>query len=251
MIAEKQWPIILIGPYFQKRFHPKQIHTQMEFTVQVANASHIHYAEEICQLMEISAQQRGTGIAKRDPDYIRKKMKEGKSIIALQGEVFAGFCYIESWGHDKYVANSGLIVKHEFRKEGLAKKIKEGAFQLSRERFPNAKIFGITTSLPVMKINTELGYVPVTFSELTDDEAFWKGCQGCKNYDVLTRTNRKYCLCTGMLYDPAKEQSNIEKVDRTKAKLPFFERWMKLKGDMFSKITGKKKEEVMETALAK
>jgi len=53
-----------------------------------------------------------------------------------------------------------------------------------------------------MKMNTELGYVPVTFAELTDDEAFWRGCRGCVNYDILERTNRKYCICTGMLWDP-------------------------------------------------
>lgn len=178
----------------------------MAVDIQVANQEHTKYASKIVTMIEDAAQKRGTGIAKRKPEYIVQKMEEGKAIIALDGETVAGFCYIESWGHDKYVANSGLIVNEEYRGQGLSKKIKKTAFDLSRERFPNAKLFGLTTSLPVMKINSELGYRPVTFSELTDDESFWKGCQSCVNYDILTRTEKKHCLCTGMLMDPDKEK---------------------------------------------
>ena len=173
-----------------------------EFTVQVASIDHLSYAEAICELIEDAAQKRGTGIAKRDPEYIRTKMRDGKAVIALKGEELAGFCYIETWSHHKYVANSGLIVSPLFRKEGLARKIKETAFDLSRKKYPDAKLFGITTSLAVMKINSDLGYKPVTFSELTTDEEFWNGCRSCPNFDILTRTNRKMCLCTGMLCDP-------------------------------------------------
>ena len=118
----------------------------------------------------------------------------------------AGFCYIETWSHGKYAVNSGLIVAPSYRKMGLAKRIKRRAFELSREKYPDAKLFGITTSLAVMKINSELGYKPVTFSELTSDDVFWQGCQSCPNYDVLNRMERKMCLCTGMLYDPEKEE---------------------------------------------
>lgn len=173
----------------------------MAIDIQVANQNHTKYATKIVTMIEDAAQKRGTGIAKRKPEYIVQKMEEGKAIIALDGETVAGFCYIESWGHDKYVANSGLIVNEDYRGQGLSKLIKKKAFDLSREKFPNAKLFGLTTSLPVMKINSELGYRPVTFSELTDDESFWKGCQSCVNYDILTRTDRKHCLCTGMLMD--------------------------------------------------
>ena len=180
----------------------------MAIDIQVATQDHTKYASKIVTMIEDAAQKRGTGIAKRKPEYIVQKMNEGKAIIALDGETVAGFCYIESWGHDKYVANSGLIVNEDYRGQGLSKKIKKTAFDLSREKFPNAKLFGLTTSLPVMKINSELGYRPVTFSELTDDESFWKGCQSCVNYDILTRTDRKHCLCTGMLMDPEdKKQS--------------------------------------------
>lgn len=174
----------------------------MAIDIQVANQNHFTYANTIVEMIDDAAQKRGTGIAKRQPEYIEQKMLEGKAIIAIDGDVVAGFCYIESWGHDKYVANSGLIVNEEYRGQGLSKLIKKKAFDLSRSKYPNAKLFGLTTSLPVMKINSELGYKPVTFSELTDDESFWKGCQSCVNYDILTRTQRKHCLCTGMLMDP-------------------------------------------------
>ena len=171
----------------------------------IANESHHDLAEAICHLIKDAAQKRGTGIAKRSPEYIIGKMKEGKAIVArevLSGEV-AGFCYVEAWQGKNYVANSGLIVNEKFRKQGLAMKIKERAFELTREKYPEAKLFGITTSLAVMKINSDLGYKPVTFSELTSDDSFWNGCSSCVNFDILTRTERKICLCTGMLYDPS------------------------------------------------
>ena len=178
-----------------------------EITVQIADEHFLAYVETILDTISAAAKVRGTGIARRSPEYIEQKMKEGKAIIALDGTEFAGFCYIESWGNKKFVANSGLIVVDKYRGQGLAKRIKRKAFELSRERYPDAKIFGLTTGLAVMKINSELGYKPVTFSELTDDESFWKGCQSCVNYDILQRTGRKHCLCTGMLYDPAKDEA--------------------------------------------
>lgn len=181
-----------------------------EFIVKVAGREDIHYVEEILKTIEDATKVRGTGIAKRNPDYVRSKMLEGKAVIALKGDDFAGFCYIESWDHEQFVANSGLIVKPEYRGKGLAKRIKRKAFELSRERFPDAKIFGLTTGAAVMKINTELGYVPVTFESLTTDPVFWKGCESCINYDVLLRNDFTRCLCTGMLYDPAKHKSNNE-----------------------------------------
>ena len=179
-----------------------------DIIVQLADTSHLPFVQTILTTIEEAAKIRGTGIAKRSPEYIQQKIKESKAIIALKGEEFAGFCYIETWGNKKFVANSGLIVVDKFRGHGLAKRIKQKAFQISRERYPDAKIFGLTTGLAVMKINSELGYRPVTFSELTNDEAFWKGCQSCVNYDILQRTGRKHCLCTGMLYDPAWQENN-------------------------------------------
>ena len=176
----------------------------MHIDVLVADASHFVYADEICEEILLSARERGTGIARRTPEYLQEKMAAGKAVIALSeaGE-FAGFSYIETWGGKEYVANSGLIVAHRFRGIGLAMRIKEKVFQLSRERFPNAKIFSITTGAAVMKMNYELGFRPVTFAALTDDPEFWKGCQGCRNYQILESNEYRMCLCTGLLYDPA------------------------------------------------
>lgn len=177
-----------------------------------ANGMHCKYASIICDTMAASARIRGTGIATRTPELIMEKMKEGNAIIALDGEIFVGFCYIETWDHEKYVANSGLIVNPDYRGRGIAKEIKKRIFHLSKDKYPSAKIFSITTGLAVMRMNSELGYKPVTFSELTTDPSFWKGCQSCPNYDVLQRTKQTMCLCTGMLYQPEQKKGAIRKL---------------------------------------
>ncbi len=179
--------------------------------IMVANEEHLKYIDIILETISVAAAKRGTGIAKRSPEYIKNKMLEGKAIIALNGAEFAGFCYIESWSDKQFVANSGLIVVEKFRGHGLAKAIKKKSFDISRELYPSAKLFGLTTGLAVMKINSELGYRPVTFSELTQDKEFWKGCEACVNFDILTRNSNKMCLCTGMLYDPAEHVSASKK----------------------------------------
>ncbi len=174
--------------------------------VEIADEHHLKFIDDINDAIDSASKQRGTGIARRTYEYLADKMNQGKAIIALEGEVFAGFCYIETWQEKGFVANSGLIVAEEYRGIGLAKAIKKKAFELSRKKYPNSKIFGLTTGLAVMKINHELGYRPVTFSELTMDDQFWKGCQGCVNHDILERTGRTKCLCTGMLYNPEWEK---------------------------------------------
>ncbi len=187
---------------------PSTIYRPMNIHITTAGAEHVKYATSICNLIEEAAKKRGTGIAKRKPEYIAEKLAQGKVVIALCGEEVAGFSYIETWEHGKYVANSGLIVAPQFRGQGLAKQIKKAIFDLSRDKYPTAKVFGITTSAAVLKINSDLGYKPVTFNDLTQDEAFWKGCATCPNYDILQRTQRKLCLCTGMLA-PSKEESKM------------------------------------------
>ncbi len=178
-----------------------------KFVVSVADASHKQYANDIVELIADSAAKRGTGIARRSPEYIETKINDGKAIIAFtKSGKLAGFCYIETWGGGKYLANSGLVVHPDFRNHGLAAAIKTRAFKLSRDKYPEAKLFGLTTSMAVMKINSDLGYRPVAFSELTDDTEFWKGCSSCVNYDILTRKDHKMCLCTGMLYDPEEKK---------------------------------------------
>ncbi|MEC5166687.1 N-acetylglutamate synthase-like GNAT family acetyltransferase [Flavobacterium sp. PL11] len=175
---------------------------EMNISIIVTQEEHYKYSQEICDTIELSALLRGTGIAKRTPDYIQKKMETNDAVIALVEGQFAGFCYIESWQHGKFVAHSGLIVHPDYRNLGLAKKIKSFVFDYSLKKYPEAKVFGITTGLAVMKINSDLGYKPVPFSELTSDPSFWKGCQTCTNYEILKSKDNKLCLCTGMLYDP-------------------------------------------------
>ena len=190
----------------------------------VADASHEKYVDTILDTIEKAAKVRGTGIAKRTHEYVATKMKEAKAVIALYGDEFVGFSYIETWGNKQYVTTSGLIVDPKFRGLGVAKRIKDLTFTLARTRWPHAKIFSLTSGAAVMAMNTQLGYHPVTFADLTDDEAFWRGCEGCINVDVLKRTGRKYCICTGMLYDPE---------EHLPAKLPeeVLERLKKLKNE--------------------
>src|SRR3954466_3489162 len=191
--------------------------------------------------MEASAKARGTGIAKRNPEYIENKMLEGKAVIAVTADgKWVGFCYIETWSHGEYVANSGLIVAPEFRKSGVAKRIKQAVFNLSREKYPNAKIFGLTTGLAVMKINSELGYEPVTYSELTQDEAFWAGCKSGVNYDILMSKERKNCLCTAMLYDPKDHYTPEETKRSFEKKSKVFGRLIESKKSRFLKVFRKK-----------
>lgn len=228
---------VIVFSYFFNSF------TMEKFIVQLADSSHLHYATLICDEMESSAKARGTGIAKRSPEYIGQKMLEGKAVIAFSADkTWAGFCYIETWSHGNYVANSGLIVSPHFRKSGLAKHIKEKIFELSRKKYPGAKIFGLTTGLAVMKINSDLGYEPVTYSELTQDEAFWKGCQSCVNFEILKSKERKNCLCTAMLYNPEekKDPDKTHKFLNFKKHSKLFERLIKLKKSIYlkqSKIT--------------
>ena len=171
----------------------------MKVSFEIANSSHVIYAQQLTNLYAASAEERKTGIAIRQPAYIAEKMSAEQAIIALYGEKLVGFCYIESWSETKYVANSGLIIHPDYRRKGYGKQIKKLVFQLARDKYPNARVFGITTSLAVMNMNSDLGYKPVTFSELTQDEKFWNGCKSCPNYDILERNERKLCLCTGML----------------------------------------------------
>jgi hypothetical protein len=212
-----------------------------QFQIMVANESHQDFAQIICDEMASSAQARGTGIAKRSPEYIKDKIKEGKAVIAFSEDgVWAGFCYIETWSHGEYVANSGLIVAPAFRKSGLARQIKKKIFELSRKKFPDAKIFGLTTGLAVMKINSELGYEPVTYSELTQDEAFWAGCKSCVNYEILKSKERKNCMCTAMLYDPKDHYEPEETIQDFKQHSKLYERFMRSKQWKFLKPFRKK-----------
>lgn len=211
----------------EKRLRNKM--TIKDFLIEVACEKHTEFAQAICTEMAESAKARGTGIAKRSPEYVQSKMREGKAVVAFHKDGrWAGFSYIESWGHDDFVANSGLIISPQFRGLGLARAIKEKTFHLSIEKFPGAKLFGLTTGLAVMKINSGLGYRPVTYSELTDDTSFWKGCESCINFNILQTKEHKNCLCTAMIFDPA--------VDTLKSNTKHKAKWL----EIFTKFATKK-----------
>ncbi len=206
------------------------------FIIRKATTADSIYAATISAEMESSAKARGTGIARRTADYIIKKIEEDKAVIAVTtGGEWVGFCYIETWSHGEYVANSGLIVAPQFRKSGVAKAIKQKIFGLSRTQYPDAKIFGLTTGLAVMKINSDLGYEPVTYSELTQDEAFWAGCKSCVNYEILMSKDRKNCMCTGMLYDPKDHYEPAETAAAFTEKKGLYERLQRFKEWKFLK----------------
>ena len=214
---------------------------QATIIIRTATAADLPYAEIITAEMESSAKARGTGIAKRSPEYIEKKIQEGKSVIAVTTDGdWVGFCYIEVWEHNKFVANSGLIVSPAYRKTGVAKAIKKRIFELSREKYPDSKIFGLTTGLAVMKINSDLGYEPVTYSELTNDEQFWAGCKSCVNYDILMSKERKNCMCTAMLFDPADHYTPEETKTEFKKHSKLYERFMQIKQSKMLRFLQKK-----------
>ncbi|MCE3283657.1 MAG: acetyltransferase [Chitinophagaceae bacterium] len=156
-----------------------------KITIRVATPADKQYSQIITDEMEASAKARGTGIAKRSPDYISQKMDEGKAVIAL--------------------AEDGT----------------------------DAKIFGLTTGLAVMKINSDLGYEPVTYSELTQDEAFWAGCRSCVNHDILMSKERKNCLCTAMLFDPKDHYEPAETKEHFSRKKKVYERLLRWKQSRF------------------
>lgn len=173
--------------------------------VRIADAADSKYAEKISEETERSAILRGSGISKRPASVIIQKMLEGKAVIAVTEDGrWAGFSYIEAWGNGEYVSNSGLIVCPAFRNKGVARRIKNEIFRLSREKYPTASIFSITTGLAIMKMNERLGFKTVTFNEITREKTFWNGCKNCVNYPILQNKEYRNCLCTAMLFTPKK-----------------------------------------------
>jgi hypothetical protein len=171
--------------------------------VRIASQSDACYAEEIILETEQSALVRGSGIARRTVTSVIEKMTAGKAVIALTntGE-WVDFSYLETWEDEHFVSNSGLIVAPKFRNSGVARSIKNRIFKMSRRLYPNSKIFSITSGPAIMRMNSKLGFLPVSFAEITHDEHFWEGCKSCVNYDILERKKKCNCLCTAMLFDP-------------------------------------------------
>ncbi|MEN2489388.1 GNAT family N-acetyltransferase [Flavobacterium sp. B11] len=180
-----------------------------DFIIEKARSIHTFWIKQICEVTLSSAIARGTGISGRSPEFLEKKMSTGEAVIAFASDGrWAGFSFISSYENGQYVSNSGLIVAPEFRHTGLARKIKDKIFELSREKYPTAKIFSLTSGLAVMKMNHELGFQPVTFSELTSDNTFWENCKSCINCSILMSKERKNCFCTAMLYDPEEKEES-------------------------------------------
>lgn len=184
--------------------------------VRIATINDIKYADEIVQEIEASAILRGSGIAKRSPASIAEKILADKAVVAVTaaGE-WAGFAYLEVWEGGAFVSNSGLIVAPRFRNAGVAKAIKERIFKMSRRLYPDAKIFSITSGTAIMKMNTRLGFEPVGFAEITQDDTFWAGCKSCVNYDILQNKKKCNCLCTAMLFEPAKVLEQVSDLTST------------------------------------
>ncbi|WP_295721592.1 GNAT family N-acetyltransferase [Mucilaginibacter sp.] len=171
--------------------------------VRSAIPADVIFADQIISEMESSAIARGSGISKRSAASVIEKIDNGKAIVAVteNGE-WVGFSYIEAWDNEQFVSNSGLIVSPKHRNNGVASQIKTKIFELSRTWYPTAKVFSITSGLAIMKMNTKLGFEPVTYAQVAQEPRFWDSCKSCVNYDVLQSKNRCNCLCTAMLYDP-------------------------------------------------
>ena len=209
ILPKKGWyPLTHMSSIF---FHTHSKNTgpgfmETQSIIRIATSDDLIHASTISEWYVISSQERGIGIARRTPEYLAKKIQNGNAIIAFVEDHLAGFCYVEVFSSGTYVSNSGLIVKREFRGLRLASRLKATAFSHARNTNPDAKVFGITTSDVVMGLNSKLGYRPVSYSQLTSDEEFWKGCSSCRNYDILMRNNKTMCLCTAMLAPSKVEQ---------------------------------------------
>lgn len=183
-----------------------------------ATEEHLAYCQKISDAIAQAAKDKDSGLALREPSYLAEKIREGLGVIALdygtdpdespdgapRGDAsdmpaLAGFCYIQPWEHGLFVAHSGLIVLPQYRGRGLASSIKQKAFDLTAARYPQAKVFGLTTSPAVRKINLTLGYREVPYSDITADINFWKGCCSCIHYSTLCQNRFETCRCTAML----------------------------------------------------
>src|ERR1700744_2468697 len=162
--------------------------------IRIAEESDVKYVYPILEEMERSAKARGTGIARRTPQSLCQKIYDGHAVIAVTADGdWAGFSYIAVWSDGAFVSNSGLIVNPAYRGAGVAKSIKQKIFDLSRELYPLASLFSITTGAAVMKMNHRLGFEPVTYDQITKDEHFWDQCRQCVNFGVLQGTGRSKC----------------------------------------------------------
>lgn len=177
---------------------------QIKCIVRTAASDDYRYAAEIMDEMAGSAARRGTGIDVRPPEYALEKMENDLAVIAVnsQNNEWAGFCYIETWKHERYAANSGLIVSPKYRGMGISKEIKIKLFEHCRMKFPFAKLFSLTASPAVIHINKALGYKTVSYSDLLNDELFLTGCNSWVDYIDLMSNKRPGLDYQAMVFEP-------------------------------------------------
>lgn len=174
-----------------------------EVRILPATTEHLRYVPAIVQLIEDASNEPGAALAKRSAEYVTSKIEHGFAVIALtEDDKVVGFQCLSPWEGDKFVSHSALVVHPNFRRQGLSREIKGQIVELTRKKFPEAIMFGITLSPSVMSLNTAHGFRPVGYDSLTKDDAFWKGCETCPYHDVLLKMQRTVCLCTALRLDP-------------------------------------------------
>lgn len=177
---------------------------QLNYIVRIATSDDHKYTTEITDELAYSATKRGISIARRTPEYAINKMDKGLAVIALNPENgdWIGFCCIEVWEHQKYVASSGLIISPKYRGMGIATMLKARLFELCQTKFPKAKIFSLTTNQAVIHANIDLGFKIVAFSEVLNDSLFMDGCKSWVDFSGLMNNNPTHAYYVAMVFDP-------------------------------------------------
>lgn len=169
--------------------------------VRLAHAQDHGFVQNIITEIEKASKIKGTGICKRDPALIIQKITEGNAVIAVtRSGTWVGFCYIQAHDDGRFVSSCALVVSPCFRKLRVATRIKKHVLALAKNKYPAAKIFGLTTSPAVMQINKELQYEEVSYDAITQSDSFWQSCRSCENYHTLLTNEGKKCLCKAMMY---------------------------------------------------
>ncbi len=180
-------------------------------TVRIATKKDYCYAEIISKELNTSAANRGVQIKNRTPKYILDKMETGLAIVAINSETeeWIGFSTLEVWEHEQFVANTGLIIAPKYRGHGFSMLIKSKLFELSRQKYPKAKIFSLTGNPNIIQINQTLGFTTVPFSTILNDNLFLTGCNSWVNYSEIMRHSSGH---VAMVYAPIAESQKEFKI---------------------------------------
>lgn len=161
------------------------------------------YADNIAHEISISALLRNVAIEPRTGDYIFQKMIDGLAVIAIDNETeeWIGFCALDVWNHQRYVANTGLIVKPKYRGKNVSNLLKNKLFELARIKFPSAKIFSLTNKELIKKINIDLGFQEVEAREILYDPYFNTGMNSWVDFIELLKHSEESGH-KAMVFDP-------------------------------------------------